>query len=136
MCLASSIFFFFAMSQFELLAHHSKTKKKKPMEDNICQSTWDKSQVLWREHVGGTHWGSTPVLVHSRQKWSLIFQVHLTWSFTTLSVAVFWAVFLLLQFSSLLNKAFFFFPCFNSNSFAKACTSSKELPMLSLLLWL
>jgi len=155
MCLPSSIFFFVQQANLTIgsptIEGSILEYRVLPLwptyiywkEDNICQSIWDdKSQLLWRTCWGNTL-GNHQVLVHNRQNWSLIFSLIWTWSLlTTLSVAILWAVFLLLQFCSVAHTqqrlfffSFFFF-CFNSNSFAKACTSSKELPMLSLLLWL
>jgi hypothetical protein len=107
MCLASSISFF-CNDPIRLLAHHSKQKWNLWRTTTFAKAHGIKVRC-YGENMLEEHIGEAPVLVHSRQNWSLIFQVHLTWSFTTLSVAVFWAVFLLLQFCSLLNKAFFFF---------------------------
>ncbi len=72
-CLPSSIFIFFFFNEPIWLAHHSKQVKlwrflkskcsimkhrvQAPpaqvyrwKEDNICQSIWDKSEVLWRKY--------------------------------------------------------------------------------------
>jgi len=125
MCLPSSIFFFLQQANLTIgsptIEGSILEYRVLPLwptyiywkEDNICQSIWDdKSQLLWRTCWGNTL-GNHQVLVHNRQNWSLIFSLIWTWSLlTTLSVAILWAVFLLLQFCSVAHtqqRLFFFF---------------------------